>query len=163
MMCDMVRVLSWLICHLIITIYLYHCREQLNEDLDTRENSLRERLIAPDAAQGLHAVVNEDGNVFTLVSGACLRRPRGFGRPLFESRPVSVFHEFFQTMDAKTLIVFVFAIFCLALFAAFYVTGVHMNYFGGAGDDAGDAALNDIMDGRIIKDETIKITPLKGD
>ena len=39
-------------------------------------------------------------------------------------------------MDAKTLIIFVFSIFCLALFAAFYVTGVQMNYFGGSKEAA---------------------------
>ena len=59
-------------------------------------------------------------------------------------------------MDPKTLILFVFSIFCLALFAAFYVTGVHMNYFGGSRDDAAEGVVTELTE-----DKTVKIVPLK--
>jgi len=146
-----------------VPVYDVMEREPVDEDLDTTENSLRERLIAPDtpsSAQGLHADSREDMNVFTLMSGACRRQRRSFRRPILESRPASVFHEFFLSMDAKTLIIFVFSIFCLALLAAFYVTGVHMNYFGGAADEADstDAVMTEFA-----KDETVKMVPLNDD
>ena len=114
-------------------------------DFDSIEHSLRERLLTPDSthisSDAFDSFNNTTNNpttniaantVFTIMGGACRRRRRRGFRAAFEQRPVSVFHEFFLSMDVKTLVFFVFCIFCLALLAAFYVTGVRMNYFGGA-------------------------------
>lgn len=117
-------------------------------DLETIDHSLSERLLTPadsDATASSSSSNNNrssnnnnrSGSVFTIMAGGC-RRGRGFRPSAFESRPVSVFHEFFLSMDSKTMLIFVFSIFCLALFAAFYVTGVHMNYFGGTEEEAED-------------------------
>ena len=59
-------------------------------------------------------------------------------------------------MDAKTLILFVFSIFCLALFAAFYVTGVHMNYFGGSEEEAKDVGPDSVS----VDESLVKMVPV---
>jgi len=135
------------------------------EDHDTTEYSLHERLISGDddiaSSTPHYSNDRDDASVFTI--GGCRRRRRGF-RPTFESRPVSVFHEFFLSMDAKTLALFVFSIFCLALFAAFYVTGVHLNYFGASEHEVKDRNSHDgILGESTPEDNTVKMVPLRND
>ena len=58
-------------------------------------------------------------------------------------------------MDPKTLGLFVFSIFCLALFAAFYVTGVHMNYFGSS-EEAKDVGVDSFH----VDENLVKMVPV---
>jgi len=135
-------------------ITLERQEEEEAEDPAYTEHSLHERLLSPDPTPS-PTPTEAPSNVFTIMSGGCRRRRRGF-RPTFESRHVSVFHEFFLSMDAKTLILFVFSIFCLALFAAFYVTGVHMNYFGGSEEEAKDVGPDSVS----VDESLVKMVPV---
>jgi len=130
-------------------------RREEDEDSDFIEHSLHDRLISPDPTPSPSPTSGDaPSNVFTIMSGGCRRRRRGF-RPAFESRPLSVFHEFFLSMDPKTLGLFVFSIFCLALFAAFYVTGVHMNYFGSS-EEAKDVGVDSFH----VDENLVKMVPV---
>jgi len=124
---------------------------------DCDSTAVHHRLISDEARRHTSRHHGNSPDVFTIMGSACRRNRRHLGQ---DFRPISVFHEFFQSLDIKTLIILVLCIFCLALFAAFYVTGVHMNYFGDDDIRSGSISIEEASPEKHLDDPQVKIVPI---